>query len=239
MTLLTRIRGLDSSLRGAVEEEDLSLKIGRITERIAELNAAAEELERAAVASEELRSAGQHLPPETRKRIATLHAELGRAHGQLASTPLVAAEDGFYQTLQAIAGLAKDLVRSLGELWRNYQNGMSIPTVDEEFLKVLEQAGFDVAHVTNMVERGLAGLSICRSMRLPRQGDVAAFSHVVSQLRSAVEALGSMLPPAVRKFVIQAATSEGAPLDLLTEEVRTFLHQNGLAGRYRIQLAGT
>lgn len=239
MTLLTRIRGLGNSLRAAMEEEDLSLKIGRIADRATELDTAADELERIAVAFVELRSAGQRMPPEMRGRIAALHAELTHTRDELTRVPLAGADDGFHQTLQATVGLAKDLSRALSELWRNYQKSVNIPTVDEDFLKVLEQAGFDVEHVTDMVERGLAGLNTCRNTRLPRRGDVAVFSHAVSQLQGAVEAMGSMLPPAVRKFVIQAATPEGALLDLLTEEVQTFLHQLGLAGRYRIHVTGS
>lgn len=50
----------------------------------------------------------------------------------------------------------------------------------------------------------------------------------------AVEALGSLVPRAVHDFIAKASGCTGAPLDLLTDEVRPFLDEHGLVSRYRI-----
>jgi hypothetical protein len=234
MTLLERARALDSVLRSAVDQDRLRLEIGRIDERAAAIRTAGEELERAGTAAEELRDAGRFLAEEMRKALLRVQQQLEAGRGEVASSPLVGAGDDFHAVVQATTDQAHRTRRALADAWASYLTELSVPSVDEEFLSLLETAGLQVGDLRRDVEGALSRISIRRARPLPVLGDVAALMDAVTTLQGAVEALGSLVPPTVRDFIVQTSGRAGAPLDLLTDDVRVFLDEHDLASRYRI-----
>lgn len=234
MTLMERARALDSVLRSAVDQDRLRLEIGRIDERAASIATAAEELERAASAAEELRHAGRHLTEDMRTPLLRLQQQLEAASLEIAANPLVGAGDDFFKVVQAASDQADRVRRSLGDAWTGYLAELSIPRVDEEFLILLETAGMQVDDLLRDVEGALSRIRIRQERRMPLPGDVASLRAAIATLENAVEALGALVPPAVHDFIVQASGRTGAPLDLFTDDVRTFLEEHGLASSYRI-----
>lgn len=234
MTLMERARALDSVLRSAVDQDRLELEIGKIDERAAAVRTAAEELERAATAAEEVRSAGRPLSEGTRDALHHLRQQLRAAGAEIASSPLIGAGDDFYKVVQAANDLSRRTGRELTEAWASHLAELSIPNVDEEFLALLEAAGMQVGDLLRDVEGALSRISILEARPMPQRGDVGALRDAVAMLQGAVESLGSLVPPAVRDFIVQASGRTGAPLDLLTGDVLDFLEEHGLASRYRI-----
>ncbi len=233
MTLMDRARALDSVLRSAVDQDRLMLEIGRIDERTAVIDSAAEELERSAVAVAELRRA-RHDLSDISGRFPRVREELEDAASEVTANPLLGAGDEFHEVVQRTVDETRRTSQSLTERWRQHLDGMTLPSVDEEFLALLENAGLEVTDLLRDVEGALSRITIRRARPLPAPGDVAALEDAVATLQHAVEALGALVPPEVHDFIVQASGRTGAPLDLLTEDVRVFLSENGLSGRYRI-----
>ncbi|GAB3333769.1 hypothetical protein RMN56_06050 [Micromonospora halotolerans] len=238
MTLVERVRNLDFTLRAAVDEDQLRLKIGRLTDRARVVEDAADILERARIASEELRIVERKLPAGIRAVLVALHADLSNAREAISGAPLVGADDNFNKAVRKATDVATSASAALVDVWRSYRAGVEIPKVDEDFLHVLDRAGLDVAYLWATVENALARLSILAQLSLPRAGDVAALSQAVTSLQSAVEELGGLVPSGVRDFIVAASGTAGAPLHLLTDEVREFLTNTDLAARYRIRQGG-
>jgi septation ring formation regulator EzrA len=234
VTLLERARALDSVLRSAVDQDRLRLEIGRIDDRAAAIRTAAVELERAATAVEELRAAGRPLADETRQALSRLQQRLESARGEIASTPLVGAGDDLHAVVQAATDQARRTSLALTEAWARHLAELSIPSVDEEFLVLIETAGLQVDDLLRDVESARARITVRQGRRLPERGDVEALQHAIATLQGAVEALGSLVPAVVGDFIVQASSRTGAPLELLTEDVRNFLDEHGLTSRYRI-----
>lgn len=234
MTLMERARALDSVLRSAVDQDRLRLEIGRIDDRAASIQNAAEDLERAASAAEELRDADRHLSEETRTDLSRVQQQLEAASLEIAANPLVGAGDDFFKIVRAASDQADRLRRSLEDAWTDYLSDLSIPSVDEDFLILLETAGMQVDDLLRDVEGALSRIRIRRERRMPQPGDVASVREAIATLQKAVEALGALVPPAIHDFIVQASGRTGAPLDLLTDSVRAFLDEHGLASSYRI-----
>lgn len=235
MTLLERARALDSVLRAAVDQDKMRLDIGRINERTEAVQEAAERLERAVAAAGEIRPRGHRITPEVRSTLGSLREDLDRATAELSSDPVAGAGDNLHKVVQRVSDESRRVSSSLSETWRRHLEETAIPNVDEDFLALLEQAGLDVSQLRLQVESALSRLSIIEARRLPHRGDVTSLEEAVAGLNKAVETLGSMVPPAVREFIVRASSEGGASLDLLTNEVWRFLDETGLAGRYRIR----
>lgn len=234
MTLMERARALDSVLRSAVDQDRLRLEIGRIDDRAAAFRTAAEELEHAATAAEELRSAGRPLADETRQALLRVQQQLEPARSEIATSPLIGAGDDFHRVVQAATEQARRTSRALADAWASHVAELSIPSVDEEFLVLIETAGLQVDDLLRDVESARARITVRQGRLMPERGDVETLKDAVATLQSAVEALGSLVPPAVGDFIVQASGRTGASLDLLTEDVRAFLDEHGLTSRYRI-----
>lgn len=235
MTLLERARALDSVLRAAVDQDRTKLDIGRINERTEAVQEAAERLERAATAAGELRPRGHRIKPEVQSTLRSLREDLDRAGAELSSDPVAGADDDLQKLIQRVSDESRRVSSSLSEAWRRHLDETAIVNVDEDFLALLERAGLDVSQLRLQVESALSRLSIIEARRLPHRGDVTSLQEAVAGLNDAIDTLGSMVPPAVREFIIQASGEGGASLDLLTDEVRRFLDETDLASRYRIR----
>lgn len=235
MTLIERVRNLDFALRAAVDEDQLRLKIGRLADRARVVEEAADILERARIASEELRIVEGQLPAGVRAGLVALHADLSKAREAISGAPLVGADDNFNKAVRKATEVATSATAAVADVWRSYRAGVEIPKVDEDFLHVLDRAGLDVADLWATVENALARLSILAQLSIPRTGDVTALAQAVTSLQRAVEELGALVPSGVRDFIVAASGTAGAPLHLLSDEVRDFLTTTGLAARYRIR----
>ncbi|MFG1828653.1 hypothetical protein [Micromonospora chersina] len=238
MTLVERARNLDFALRAAADEDQLRLKIGRLTDRARVVEEAADILERARIASEELRIVERKLPAGVRAILVALHADLSQAREAISGAPLVGADDSFNKTVRKATDVSASVTTAVADVWRSYREGVEIPQVDEDFLHVLDRAGLDVADLWATVENALARLGILAQLRLPRAGDVAALSQAVTSLHGAVEELGALVPSGVRDFIVAASGTAGAPLHLLSDDVLEFLTNTHLAARYRIRQGG-
>jgi hypothetical protein len=238
VTLVDRVQRAQSSLRVAIDDDQLRLVIGKLSDRASRIETSAETLEVAAVAAKELRSARQTLPLDVLHGLATLRSDIQVSREAIAKTSLFASGDDFYRMVLRISEDEKRVTNALTEQWRRYRAEVKIPQVDQDFLGLLEQAGLDVAGLSSTVESALAKISFLNSRALPRVGDVASLLGAVSDLEGAVEKLASLVQPAVGEFIVQASGAAGAGLDLFTDEIREFLIATGLTPRYRIRQGG-
>lgn len=230
----------------------LSERSGTLVQRIQDYKAlrqASEEAHSYETRLEQLRAETNRLSPVFRTREAmTEHGitiELPIATGNRIISKLLELRTNYErdpQTItsqQALGNLQRDflqlcqrLTELLSAAWANYTQSKQA-TGDELLLDVFAQLkGFQESVA---IIRRLQTEVSTRAHRLPRsRDDIQAFDVAVDQLRSKWSELeGEGVPPSVLEF-IRAAASRGAGLELITDEVRTWLIDRGVKESFHV-----
>jgi hypothetical protein len=130
---------------------------------------------------------------------------------------------------------AKAVEETLADVWASYSNEQQRSAVDRELLEVLSRSGLAVDTLLENYDRASFGLEMLEAKTLPGDGDVARLQTHITALSSVAEGLSRVVPDALATFFRQADSPEGAPLSALTPEVRAFLDEHDVAGRYSIR----
>jgi hypothetical protein len=121
--------------------------------------------------------------------------------------------------------LAEATEKVLGDAWRGWALAQ-IPPLDDDILAVLEQVGH--AADVRQIRSANVGLRERLSSLPVTDAAIAAFEREAADLSRAIQ--GMPIPPQVRSFLL--ALPRGAQLDLLTDEVRNWLRDNGLQANF-------
>jgi hypothetical protein len=129
-----------------------------------------------------------------------------------------------------------ELERRATGMWQRY-TAQRTPEISTEVLTALEDdplAGSTVVRIMHLAE----GLRRLRDRPIPSPEELNEFGEVAAQLRSAWSTLDvASLSEEIVAFLWAANTPRGAPLDLLTVQVREWLEQRGAATQYVIRPA--
>ena len=130
--------------------------------------------------------------------------------------------------------LSRSIDHALDEAWRDYIDKLIPPGLDQQ-LELLGSAGALADQIVRMRELG----DVLKEARSQTARDVSAFERVKG---SAVALSGlwgtlSEIPADVRAFMA-AASTDGAPVDALTPEVRTWLEEKGFLDSVRLVMKG-
>lgn len=127
--------------------------------------------------------------------------------------------------------LAKYLEQNLGRAWATYRD-QRMPGSNSEMLSVLGK----IAALKPTVQNIQSLTDEIKKVAYPRTAD--EFEQIETKLAKLSEAWNSLksddMPDAVQRFLRVAAT-EGAPITLLTEEVKEWLIQRGLIDSFRVR----
>ncbi|QDV37413.1 hypothetical protein [Tautonia plasticadhaerens] len=166
---------------------------------------------------------------ECRAAIAELHAKYREGADSILDERTL----GMNGVLRRIVALADALEAELRERWASY-TAARIPSTNREVLDVLAAAfPREVGRIRLLAEQ-------CERARqaLPMTTeDFEAFTNVAKSLRRSWDELGGgELPSSVLDFLRSAASLRGASIELLTDEVRGWLHDHGILNSFSVRL---
>lgn len=135
----------------------------------------------------------------------------------------------------ALKSLNAELDEHITREWRAYTERSR--HANTQVLDVL--SGIPAYAQTVQKVRGLtARLEQRRNSRPTSEEDFQKFDELVRQVDAAWSELGSdEVPPDVERFLRAAGGREGAPLDLLTDDVKEWLETRKIASSFRIRMA--
>ncbi len=140
------------------------------------------------------------------------------------------------QLKQGYIGLCGLLKSNLTSEWERYVI-KNIPPSNSELLNVLGRLPTFAATVSKIKRLSEQIMSMKQCLPKDKEG-IKAFDSKVEELKLAWQKIGSdEVPKSVLQF-LQGAVSGGAPLNLLTDEVRQWLAIHGLSTSFRINLKG-
>jgi hypothetical protein len=143
----------------------------------------------------------------------------------------------FFTGFQTAADKAvRELERRAIGMWQGYTAGKT-PDISAEVLTALEddpRAGSTVVRIMHLAQ----GLRHLRDRLIPSPEEQNQFDQAVAQLRDAWSALDvASLSEEIVAFLRAANSAQGAPLDLLTVQVREWLEQRDAATHYVVRPA--
>jgi len=143
-----------------------------------------------------------------------------------------------FASFQASVGKAVgELERRATGAWQRY-TAQKTPDISGEVLTALEadpRAGSTVVRIERLAD----ALRSLRDRPIPSLEELTKFDEATAQLRSAWSTLDvEGLSEEIVAFLRAANSYQGAPVDLLTAEVREWLEQRGAATHYVIRPAG-
>lgn len=117
--------------------------------------------------------------------------------------------------------------------WTAHKEANPRPSIDEDYLRQLARAGFDVAAIESIVATSEGRLELLGHRVIPQAGERDEWDRHVALLRDASRDIAELAPPEVRAF-LGAAVGGGASMELLTPEVLRFLNDRGLAASFKV-----
>lgn len=164
-------------------------------------------------------------------------ARVTEVRAQYEADPLsVVANDWYRPTTDALQAVCREVEAELRNAWRRYVSGR-IPSVNFELLDVLEQVSA-FRQPVSIVRRRLRELREQQEQLPAGEAALEAVDRRVSEIDAEWRKLTSdEVPPAVIEFLRQAGVG-GAPLSLLTPEVRDWLVSRRIDTSFRIRLGG-
>jgi hypothetical protein len=130
--------------------------------------------------------------------------------------------------------LQNALREQLGQAWRSYRT-QKMPSTNNEILNLLDQ----VSDFKQTVQRIRSlDLQIQQLNSFPQSSeDFERFDRLIEQLKQCWDSLNADEVPEVALRFLKVAANQGAPLSLLTPEVKDWLTKHGLIDSLRIRLA--
>jgi hypothetical protein len=240
-TIAERVQALHARLRVHVEHADAAQKATKFTERVEAVRELRERLDRALAIVEVLEAAAAQLtaaeiapvrkPPSADKVTETLRA----VSDKLKTAPLSLNEGRDFATFRKrfedrTSSMEDAVSKSIGQI----EQGS--PTVDEAFLRQVETvASYDLLVRDIRTKRDEFRMA---TLRGASTSTIQIFLERRAALRAAVDSLApDEFPPAVIEFFKAARRATGAPLQLLTDDVRAWLTQRDLLTKVRVSFA--
>lgn len=241
-TITERVQALHARLRAHVEHADASQKATKFTERVEVVKELRERLDRALATVAVLEEASAQLTaaeiapvqklPSPDKATEALRA----VSDKLSTAPLSLNEGREFATFRRrFEDCTSAVEGAVGKAINQIEKGS--PTVDETFLKQVETVPSYDALVRDI--RTKRDEFKTATLRDASTGTIHVFFERRAALRAAVDALApNEFPPAVIEFFKAARRVTGAPLQFLTDDVRTWLAQRDLLKKLRVTVAG-
>jgi hypothetical protein len=236
VTIVSRVEALERILDAVRDEERLNEKIGKANDQAELLRQAGEALASVGIAVHELSQAERLLPAAASQRARSISDELTQARTYLRENTLAPVETDFSLLVENCRDFKQEITAWVQLTWSEVRASLDMPAVDEELLNQLDRAGLDVEDLRGPVESAQGDLLLLESRHLPVKGDIARLMAAAAKRRGVVDRLQQLLSPAVARFIVAASKPPGAPLALLTEEVRAFLNHHDIESRYHIRL---
>jgi hypothetical protein len=234
-TLLELANSLTQEASKMKERASLQQLQTRVDKVASELDEARTSIEQPLRFLRECRSHGitQEFPQSSRIPEATALVDAIRAHGH---EPILRVVDGDEapRLRRALVAIARDIEQEARNSWVSYC-AKNIPLPQPEVIQVVETKFQGPTSETVELQNLDQALTYYRNnVPLDRSG---AADDLVRKLNRRAELWNSLglenIPPSVRKFV-RACSAGGAPLSMLTPEVLDWLHEQNIAGSYRI-----
>lgn len=169
-------------------------------------------------------------------RVQTALARVDEARSQYRADPVWVLGNWYRPASDALQAVCRDTEAELRNAWRRYVAGR-IPSVNADLLDVLQQVPA-FRHPVEVIRQRLRELRDQQEQLPPSAAALEAVDRRVGEIGAAWRKLTSdEVPPAVVDFLRQAGVG-GAPLSLLTDEVRDWLVSRRIDGSFRIRLGG-
>lgn len=142
---------------------------------------------------------------------------------------------GFKKLINEGNDFCTELQIKLITLWNDYLRS-SRPEINDVLLDVLgSQPSF--AQPVNQLRKIAEEIEMSRD--LPQEEEqIERYKQLVLQMRSIWDGIeGGAVPPDVLKFLQNAVSTTGAPLDLLTDDVKAWLGDRGVKRSFKIRLS--
>jgi hypothetical protein len=229
-TITERVQALHARLRAHVEHANASQKATKFTERAGDLRELRERLDHALATVAVLKAASAQLID------AEVAPVLRAVSDKLSAAPLSLNEGREFATFRKRLGeLTSAVEEAVDKAIRQIEEGS--PTVDEAFLKQVETVPSYDALVRDIRTKRDEFRMI--TLRGASTAAIQLFLGRRAALRVAVDALEpDEFPPPVIEFFKAARRVTGAPLHLLTDDVRAWLTQRNLLQKLRVTIAG-
>jgi hypothetical protein len=137
----------------------------------------------------------------------------------------------FYSKVEQLQNALRE---QLGQAWRSYRT-QKMPSTNNEILNLLDQ----VSDFKQTVQRIRSlDLQIQQLNSFPQSSeDFERVDRLIEQLKQCWDSLNADEVPEVALRFLKVAANQGAPLSLLTPEVKDWLTKHGLIDSLRIRLA--
>ncbi|HEU0301502.1 MAG TPA: hypothetical protein VFR37_18730 [Longimicrobium sp.] len=169
-------------------------------------------------------------------RVQAALARVDEARSQYRADPLSVLENWYRPASDALQAVCRDVDAELRSAWRRYVAGR-IPSVNADLLDVLQQVP-TFRHPVEVIRQRLRELRDQQEQLPASAAALEAVDRRVSEIDAAWHKLTSdEVPSAVIEFLRQAGVG-GAPLSLLTDEVRDWLVSRRIDTSFRIRLGG-
>ncbi len=227
---------LESGMRDEAEGDKALRALSR-------LRAAAERVKSSRVASSAL-PATVPFVPDARRRTSLVRIRKSLVEDDPAA---LFKSKKFETAIGSAEALAKDAESALNEAWRQHLEAL-LPVALEDEAAFPDLPGVDKAIASlQAANHRLKVASGCKPLDVWSQEGVPPFEQLegikrsIDKRNAALEKLADVtaqFPPSVRQFIEAVGTEQGAPLGLLTEDLLTWLKENGQMERYRVRTDG-
>jgi hypothetical protein len=137
----------------------------------------------------------------------------------------------------ALKGVIQELDIHIDREWRAYTD--KTRHVNHEVLRVLSGIP-DFAATVQKVQTSLKRIDQLKAKSPSGEADFQMFDSLVEQMDQAWSELGSDdVPLSVETFLKASGSREGAPLELLTGEVKVWLSSRNIGGSFRVRMTST
>lgn len=237
-----RVQALHARLRAHVDHADAAQKATKFIERVGSVKEVRERLERALATVAVLKAASAQLTAAEVAPVQKLPSPdkateaLRVVSDKLDAAPLSLNEGRDFVTFRkrfddCTSAVEEAVAKAISQI----EQGS--PTVDETFLKQVETVPSYDALVREIRTKRDDFKTV--TLRDASASTIQVFLERRAALRTAVDALApDEFPPAVIEFFKAARRVNGAPLQLLTDDVRAWLTQRDLLKKIRVTVAG-
>ncbi|MFV1362554.1 hypothetical protein AAHH97_03675 [Mycolicibacterium elephantis] len=235
MNISERLKRIERQAQIARDDGALRLDLGRIEKATTRVSTLAESLQKLATAYRELESVIPGLPTDLSPTIQAAVTGFVALRNQALEGDQTGARQEFNEALSELEKLIGNLESALAQVWISYRNNRRRPSIDRGLLEALESSGLPVDDLISAYEDAEFEIRLADDRSLPNSGAVKRFDAALETLTSVADRFATVVPPSIAVFLQSASSPEGASLSALTDEVRSFLLEHGIAERFSIR----